>query len=317
MSRPIRIQYKNAVYHVMNRGLNKQPIFYTKLDYIRFYDLIHECYKRWRIEVFALCLMKNHYHLCLRTPDANLSRVMRHINGVYTQGFNKVHGCDGPLFRGRYKAIVIEEQEYLAQVIRYIHLNPVKAKMVEDPKDFEWSTHKFYMQGGRVPEWFRKNIIKKWFKNSKSFHEFVLAGNDKFIEDAYKRKRWPVVLGTQEFIDQVRKETGSIGKENVKEDLGYVRPTIEQVIASVSNVYGVPHIGILTGIRGVPNESRKVAQWLLREKCNFTYREIADVFNHGSTKTVAWACSEVKKLEKTNRKTKSRLKKIDKLLECN
>ncbi|MBU1917375.1 transposase, partial [bacterium] len=311
------IQYKNAVYHIMNRGLNKRDIFYSKKDYLRFYGLIEESYKRWHIEVLAVCLMKNHYHLCIRTPEANLSRVMRHVNGVYTQGFNKAHRQDGPLFRGRYKAIIVEEQEYLAQVIRYIHLNPVTAKIVKNPTDFEWSTHKYYMNKGKVPAWFGKNRIKEWFKSSKDFNDFVMEGNDKFIENVYKRKRWPVVLGTQEFIDEVRKKAGTISKENVREDLDYIRPTVEQVITAVSKIYSIPHTGIFTGIRGESNEARKVAQWLLKEKCDFTYQEIADTFSHGSKKTAAWACNEVKELAKTNKKTILKIKKIEKTLKSN
>jgi putative transposase len=314
MSRPLRIQYPNAVYHIMNRGLNRRPIFYDQRDYIKFFDLLEEAWKRWRIEIFAVCLMKNHYHLCLRTPEENLPRIMRHINGVYTQFFNRSRKRDGPLFKGRYKAILIEEQEYLSQVIRYIHLNPVAAKLVKNPQDFEWSTHKMYLHQSKTPDWFKKNCVKEWFGSAKSFQEYVLEGNDNFIENVYKKKRWPLVLGTQEFIDRVKKKSGLVTKENVRKDLEYVRPTLEQVLQAVGSVYNMPLTALVNGQRGLANEGRKVSQWLLREKCDFPYKEIAKIFGHGSIKTVSWACCEVRQLIESNKKTKSRLKKIERVL---
>ena len=118
MARPLRIQYPGAVYHVMTRGGSRQRIFLDKPDYEAFVNTVGEIYDRWRVELFAYCLMGNHYHACLRTPEGNLSRVMRHLDGLYTQRFNRMHRRDGALFRGRYKAIVVDKDAYLAQVVR-------------------------------------------------------------------------------------------------------------------------------------------------------------------------------------------------------
>ena len=131
MSRPLRIQFPEAVYHVMNRGARRQSIFIDDTDYQAFFEVFSEANRLWGIEVFAYALMGNHYHLCLRTPKGNLSRVMRHVDGIYTQQFNRRHGRDGTLFRGRYKAILIEADEYLAAVVRYIHLNAIEAGIVK------------------------------------------------------------------------------------------------------------------------------------------------------------------------------------------
>jgi len=125
MSRPLRIQFDGAVYHLMNRGTARQITFVDDDDYRAFQNTLGEAHRLWGIEVFSYCLMRNHYHLCLRTPKGNLSRVMRHVDGLYTQRFNRSHKRDGSLFRGRYKAILVNEDQYLAQVVRYIHLNPV------------------------------------------------------------------------------------------------------------------------------------------------------------------------------------------------
>ena len=145
MSRPLRIQYPGALYHVMNRGTARQPTFTNDRDYQAFLDTVAEAFRLWGIEVFAYSLMGNHYHLCLRTPKGNLSRVMRHVDGIYTQRFNRRHGRDGPLFRGRYRAILVDADEYLAAVVRYIHLNPVRAAMVKRPSEWQWSGHGEYL----------------------------------------------------------------------------------------------------------------------------------------------------------------------------
>jgi putative transposase len=106
MSRPLRIQFNGAVYHVMNRGTARQTTFVDEADYQAFLNTLAEAHRLWGIEVFSYCLMKNHYHLCLRTPKGNLSRVMRHIDGLYTQRFNRHHKRDGSIFSVRFKGQV-------------------------------------------------------------------------------------------------------------------------------------------------------------------------------------------------------------------
>src|SRR3990172_2071752 len=103
MSRPLRIVFPGAYYHVMNRGLAYQAIFTDRPERLGFLVLLEECHRMWGMRVLAYCLMDNHYHLLIQTPDANLSRIMRHIDGLHTQRYNRNHGRDGPLFRGRYK----------------------------------------------------------------------------------------------------------------------------------------------------------------------------------------------------------------------
>ena len=124
MSRALRIEYEGAWYHIMNRGAGKQIIFHNETHYNLFLKLLSEIHNRYRIEVHAYCLMNNHYHLLIRTPLANLSRAMRHINGVYSQRYNGLQKTDGPLFRGRFKSIIIDSENYLLRLSRYIHLNP-------------------------------------------------------------------------------------------------------------------------------------------------------------------------------------------------
>ena len=128
MPRPIRIQYEHAHYHVMNRGRARQTIFHGTGYYEDFLTTLEECHRRFDAQIHAYCLMSNHYHLLVETPRANLDRIMRHLNGVYTQRYNRRKRSDGPLFRGRYKAILVDEDAYLLQVGRYIHRNPLEVE---------------------------------------------------------------------------------------------------------------------------------------------------------------------------------------------
>ena len=130
MTRPLRIEYEGAWYHVMNRGANRQTVFATERDRLAFLALLGEVSEMFAVEVHVFCLMGNHYHLLLHTPRGNLGGAMRHLNGVYTQRHNRAAGRDGPLFRGRYKAILLDADAWLLQVSRYVHRNPLEARLV-------------------------------------------------------------------------------------------------------------------------------------------------------------------------------------------
>ena len=196
MVRPLRIEYADAVYHVMNRGLARHRIFVDKDDCRDFLMLVDDAYRRWKIRLYAYALMGNHYHMCIQTPGGNIARVMRHIDGVYTQRFNRRHKRDGPLFRGRYKAIVIDEENYLGEVVRYIHLNPVKAGMVKSPGTYKWSSHGCYMNAQIRPKWLNAGKLLESLGGAKGFEAFVMEGNTEEIEKFYGGKkqdrRWGV-----------------------------------------------------------------------------------------------------------------------------
>jgi putative transposase len=153
MSRPLRIQYSDAWYHVLNRGRRGEDIFQDDTDLQAFITVLREASVLWNVKIAAYCLMANHYHLLLQTPDANLSRCMRHIDGVYTQRYNRRHAVDGPVFRGRYRSILVDGEAYLIDLVRYIHFNPVKAGLVRHPSDYRWSSFQGYCSEDRSWDW--------------------------------------------------------------------------------------------------------------------------------------------------------------------
>jgi REP element-mobilizing transposase RayT len=132
MARPLRVQYAGAAYHVTSRGNAGSSIFKDDKDRLTLLKVLKDVNDRYHWFCHAYCLMDNHYHLVIETPDGNLSRGMRHLNGVYTMRFNRDHQRVGHVFQGRYKAILIQKESHLLEVCRYVVLNPVRAGMVQE-----------------------------------------------------------------------------------------------------------------------------------------------------------------------------------------
>ena len=145
MSRPLRIEFPNAIYHVTSRGDRREPIYRDEVDRQAQLDAIALGMERFDAQVLAYCQMGNHFHLVVHTRQANLSRLMRHVNGVYTQAFNQRHGLVGHLFQGRFKAILVDRDAYLLALCRYVERNPVAAGLVALPSDWVWSSCQAHM----------------------------------------------------------------------------------------------------------------------------------------------------------------------------
>ena len=141
MSRPLRIEWPGGLYHVTARGDRREPIVEDDVDRAAWVHLLAETAGRFNWRVHAYCLMTNHYHVLVQTPDANLSQGMRQLNGVWSQQFNRRHGRVGHVFQGRFKAIMVQRESYLLELARYVVLNPVRAGMVNAAQDYPWSSY--------------------------------------------------------------------------------------------------------------------------------------------------------------------------------
>ena len=139
MARPLRLEFSGALYHVTSRGDGREAIFLADGDRKLFLDVFAGVSERFNWVLHAYCLMTNHYHLLVETPDANLSKGMRQLNGVYTQRFNRTYNRSGHVFQGRYKAILAQKEAYLLELARYVVLNPVRARMVRTAAEWPWS----------------------------------------------------------------------------------------------------------------------------------------------------------------------------------
>jgi putative transposase len=206
MSRPLRIEYPGAVYHVTSRGNEKKPVFKSDADRINFLNTLQHVNKRYNWICHAYCLMTNHYHLLIETPDGNLSIAMRQLNGVYTQLFNKMHGRTGHLFQGRYKAILIQKDSHLLEVCRYVVLNPVRAKIVEKPEEYEWSSYlstagKSKPHPGLTTGWVLGQFSRKRGKAEKDYQQFVHWGIGQ--KTIWTEVRGQALLGEDGFVDKL------------------------------------------------------------------------------------------------------------------
>ena len=214
MSRPLRIEFPGAIYHVTSRGDRREPIFDDDRDRLAFLDIVGAALDRFDACSLAYCLMDNHYHLVLHTRRANLSLLMRHLNGVYTQTYNRRHHKVGHLFQGRFKAILVDQDAYLLEVCRYVDLNPVRANMVRHPADWPWSSYRAHVASQTPPLWLDTLAVHGYLlgrdvANSRDtkraalrYTKLVEQGKDvRLWDDALKQQ---IFLGDDTFIERMQ-----------------------------------------------------------------------------------------------------------------
>lgn len=209
MARPLRISYPGAFYHITSRGNEQKDVFKTNRDREKFFEYLESATKRYNAVIHCYCLMNNHYHLLLETPSGNLSKIMAHINGAYTNYFNVKRDRFGHLFQGRYKAILVEADEYAKELSRYIHLNPVRAGMVQLPEEYEWSSYSYFIGKKKAPEWLKMDFILGYFgrktsDSQKNYKKFVGLLTNKKYESPLKDIVSSTLLGTQGFISDIK-----------------------------------------------------------------------------------------------------------------
>jgi putative transposase len=205
MARPLRIEYPGALYHVMTRGNGKQKIFRNDKDRQTFLDLLNHIRARFRFICHAYCLMDNHYHLIIETPDGNLSWGMRQLNGVYTQKYNRNHKKTGHVFEGRFKAIIVDKDSYLLELSRYVVLNPVRIQMVEYPEEFKWSSYRSTIGLEESPpfltiDWILGQFSKRKKTAEKLYADFVYEGTSR--PSPWKDLKGQIFLGDKRFIEK-------------------------------------------------------------------------------------------------------------------
>jgi REP element-mobilizing transposase RayT len=234
MARPLRIEYPNAVYHITSRGNARQAIFLDDKDLDNFLEVLCFVVKRYNWILHAYCLMSNHYHLLIETQEGNLSKGMRQLNGIYTQQFNRRHNRVGHAFQGRYKAILVDKDNYLLELCRYIVLNPVRSGIVKGAGQWQWSSYKDTAGYGKGISCLTKDWILLQFGSRRTeaenrYREFVRAGIK--AETPWKEIKGQLYLGDEKFIDRIKKMIR--GKETLKEiprKQRYItRPSLESI----------------------------------------------------------------------------------------
>ena len=315
MSRPLRIKYPNAWYHLLNRGRRKELIFIDKKDYDRFIDLLKDTSEQWNLRIAAYCLMPNHYHLLVQTPDANISRCMRHIDGVYTQRFNRHHECDGSLFRGRYKSILVDADSYLLQLVRYIHYNPLKAGLTNRIDRYLWSSHRGYLSKAQKWNWLYKDFVFSMLPKNKgdrlkNYRQFISMEEKSNISKVLDKKKWPAMLGSADFITKVKEKFFS-GKINVEVPQSReLAPNPYQIQKIVCEYYRIDKRRLFSSRRGIFNEPRNTAIYLTRRLRGDSLKQIGAHFQLKKYSSVSSIIERMNEAIAKDKKLRNRIEKL-------
>ncbi|MEA1870736.1 MAG: transposase [Candidatus Bipolaricaulota bacterium] len=235
MARSLRIEYPGAVYHIASRGNAWQDVFLDDDDRTAFLEVVYQVTDRFNWLCHAYCLMTNHYHLLVETIDPTLSRGMRQLNGVYTQAFNRHHCRVGHLFQGRFKAILVEKDAYLLEIGRYVVLNPVRAKMVRNAKDWKWSSYRATAGREETPAFLTVDWILSQFddhrpKAQKAYRRFVSAGRG---ISPWEDLKGQICLGTDAFVESLPRPSEL--KEVPRRQRLVSRPGLAEILRSTEN----------------------------------------------------------------------------------
>lgn len=270
MARKPRIHLPGGLYHVMLRGNGGQPVFLTDDDRYRFYLLLQEGANRFGFRVHAFCLMKNHIHLALQCGDIPISRAMHNLSFRYTRWINWREKRAGHLFQGRYKAVLVDGDSYLLELVRYIHLNPVRAGMVESPEEYPWSGHSAYL-GKEVLLWLTRDWVLGQFgetvvKSRAGYMRFVLEGlNEEHRPEFHGSGNDTRLLGDDNFMDKCL--YGTTEKP--------IRLTLQEIVNKICLAYAIDETRLKAPVQErVASEARAVVGWLANNLGGITLSEV-------------------------------------------
>ena len=318
MARPLRVEYPGAYYHVINRGNAGEVIFKNDRDKEKFLEYLAIAVERFSVVIHSYCLMSNHFHLLLQTPEANLSKAIQWLNVSYAIYFNRKRQRQGHLFQGRFKAILIDADEYLVQLSRYIHLNPVQSNMVAKPAEYFWSSYPVFIGKRKKPDWLTTGEVLGHFgkkKNTaiKHYKNFVEELNVSVSEDPHKAIFGGFILGNTSFIKWVQ-NTFLASQENIGEipQLRKLKAQISsaEILQAVCMEYKCEQEQIVTKGRHHSQE-RGVGIYLARDLSGLTGKELGTIFGvSGAAITLRY--KQFSKEIITNTKLRKRVRKIKK-----
>ena len=282
----------------MNRGRRRDEVFLHPDDYQVFLKIVREAAEGWNLKIAAYCLMSNHYHLLVQTPDANIARCMRHINGVYTQYFNRKHKQDGQLFRGRYKAVLVEEDSHLLEVMRYIHRNPLNAGLSKHLDEYLWCSHLGYLSSEKQWDWLIKDqllvmLATKKTLQQKLYLDFVSKGEPQEITAFYGMKKLSSILGGDAFKEWVKNRFGHLEHQDIPESQ-ILAVTPDRIVPLACAYFNIDESRLKKSQRGIENLPRDISIYLTRCTSRMTLAEIGDIFDINNYSTVSSAVERIK-----------------------
>lgn len=279
MPRGPRFDHPGAFHHVMNRGARRQAIFLTDHDRRSFLSLLADAADEFEMRVLCVCLMDNHFHLLVQSMGAKLSQAMRHVGGIHALRFNEHNGTDGPLFRGRFRSLVVADDDYLLTVARYIDHNPVAAGLCADPADYRWSTHRFHAGLGTPPRWLSLDPLREMVGGAEAYRRLVGPGPTPNDLERYATAARSGVLGPKAFAARL---TTSHAPDRPTADC----PIADAIDALVADHYDVATSALASGSNGIENQPRLVAVSLVRKHSALSPAGVATRYGFGSTSSV-------------------------------
>ena len=317
MARPLRVEFPGAFYHVMSRSIQKERIFKTNRDRDKFFEFLDTLSDRFSIVIHTYCLMDNHYHLLLETPDANLSAAMQWINVSYAVYFNRAQSRYGHLFQGRYKAILIDADAYLKELSRYIHLNPVRASKVSQPSDYQWSSYGAYVGMQSAPEFLETSLILSQFgdnmkQSKKSYRKFVESIDFSAVKNPGEDSKEGFLLGGTEFVRWV-KENYLSNREDDEEipQLKNLKPklALKRIIQAVSEEFNCDEDWIIKKGRK-RNQAREVAIYLARKLCRDSSKDLGKYFGDVSGALITIKSKDMADRSKRDKELEDRIRRV-------
>ncbi len=270
--RPLRVQYAGAIYHITTRGNAKQPIFVDVHDRTVFLDTLRETVERYAWRCHAYCLMGNHYHLLVETCEPTLSKGMRHLNGVYTQRFNKRHSRVGHLFQGRFKAIIVERERHLLEVARYVVLNPVRSGAVAAPAQWRWSSYRATAGHDRPPPFLSTQWLLSQFADDEQMarRAYIRFVAEQAVSCPWEQLRGQLFLGSDTFVERMSGNRPPIPEIPLQHQRAS-RPPLDELLkdppdsASIAQAYRqhgytMKEIGCHLGLH-YTTVSRRIRRW--------------------------------------------------------
>jgi REP element-mobilizing transposase RayT len=318
MARPLRVEYPGAFYHVINRGNAGEDLFKSDRDRERFLEVLDAASERFSIRIHTYCLMTNHYHLLVETPEANLSRAVQWVNVSYAVYFNIKRRRRGHLFQGRFKSLLVDADAYLKHLSRYIHLNPVRAKMVESASEYPWSSYPFFIGTSKMPKWLCGDwLLSQFGKNLRqarqNYRAFVEESDPWTLENPGRSPVGGFILGSEDFVNWV-KETFLLSEKATKEkpQLNALQSRIDMkgIVAAAGEIFDVDSDEIL--IKGKKrNLARDVAIYLSRKHSRRSGKELGQYFGDISGSAIALRCKAVAERLQKDKRLKNRIKEIE------
>ena len=279
MARPLRLEFAGAVYHLTARGNARRDIFLDDADRGRFLSLLAREVGQQGWRCYAYCLMDNHYHLLVETPEPNLVAGMRRLNGAYCQAFNRRHGRVGHVLQGRYQSIVVDRDTYFLELCRYVVLNPVRAGMVTRAADWRWSSYRATCGRIKAPAWLAVDQVATRFGATAAggragYRRFVAEGVG--APSPWRHLRGQIWLGDEDFLARMQRRLRRVSADDVPADQRHpARPGRADILASVAAAYGIAEADLL----GRANQGAyRAAAYLLRRAANLPLNQVAALF---------------------------------------